>query len=462
MSGQRPADRRARLPALVPVRRSRAPAHAADARRLRPQPLAVGRQGQLDARVGARSEPVRRRLSHDRRRHGSGADGLLGMLRPAPDPAVATTSMRPPRRCRRTAPSSTRSRCACACATATGSRPRTGARSACATIPACCRATRRPVGGEPAAAPSYVDLEGRHQLDLVFATTDGQVHALRPDGSEVPGFPVSSDHRARDRPAQSGELPGPRVSRPGPARRARAAERDRRRRSVPRRPLGDRRHERERGRLRVGCAGTSPARLPAALRSALLVPAGPDAPGADAARAPALARQLVAAGAGRPRGHRPARHPDERLRRLRVRIPARRAHRARVARRGQAAAGRLRPLRPRRRATTSGTQSSCTRWAWPTCWERAGRRCTSRASSAGPAARPGCTGSGPTATDTAPARISPTGLCRCPPWTGATTSRSTSSARARARRCSARSAGSCASSPAASVGRSRCWAAMAP
>ena len=51
----------------------------------------------------------------------------------------------------------------------------------------------RLVGGEPAAAPSYVDLEGRHQLDLVFATTDGQVHALRPDGSEVPGFPVSSD-----------------------------------------------------------------------------------------------------------------------------------------------------------------------------------------------------------------------------------------------------------------------------
>lgn len=49
------------------------------------------------------------------------------------------------------------------------------------------------VGGEVAAAPSYVDLEGHHQLDLVFATGDGQVQALRPDGREVPGFPVRSD-----------------------------------------------------------------------------------------------------------------------------------------------------------------------------------------------------------------------------------------------------------------------------
>jgi hypothetical protein len=49
------------------------------------------------------------------------------------------------------------------------------------------------VGGEVAASPSWVDLEGRHQLDLVFATYDGQIHALRPDGREVPGFPVSSD-----------------------------------------------------------------------------------------------------------------------------------------------------------------------------------------------------------------------------------------------------------------------------
>jgi hypothetical protein len=46
------------------------------------------------------------------------------------------------------------------------------------------------VGGEVVSEPSYVDLEGRHQLDLVYATTDGEVNALRPDGSQVPGFPV--------------------------------------------------------------------------------------------------------------------------------------------------------------------------------------------------------------------------------------------------------------------------------
>ncbi|MBV9796956.1 MAG: S8 family serine peptidase [Solirubrobacterales bacterium] len=48
----------------------------------------------------------------------------------------------------------------------------------------------RRTGGEIAAGPSYVDLEGGHRLDLVYATADGDVNALRPDGSEVPGFPV--------------------------------------------------------------------------------------------------------------------------------------------------------------------------------------------------------------------------------------------------------------------------------
>jgi hypothetical protein len=42
-------------------------------------------------------------------------------------------------------------------------------------------------------APSYVDLQGRDQLDLVYASADGDVNALRPDGSEVPGFPVHTD-----------------------------------------------------------------------------------------------------------------------------------------------------------------------------------------------------------------------------------------------------------------------------
>lgn len=48
----------------------------------------------------------------------------------------------------------------------------------------------RHVGGEPAGGTSYVDLEGRRQLDLVVGTADGDVHVTRPDGSRVPGFPV--------------------------------------------------------------------------------------------------------------------------------------------------------------------------------------------------------------------------------------------------------------------------------
>ncbi len=59
--------------------------------------------------------------------------------------------------------------------------------------PALLRGYPRRVGGEIAAGPAYVDLEGRRQNDLVLATYDGVVHALRPDGSEVPGFPVGSD-----------------------------------------------------------------------------------------------------------------------------------------------------------------------------------------------------------------------------------------------------------------------------
>ena len=63
------------------------------------------------------------------------------------------------------------------------------------------------VGGEMGAGPSWVDLEGRHQLDLVFATYDGQVHALRPDGSELPGFPVSSDGERQIDPANPQNYP---------------------------------------------------------------------------------------------------------------------------------------------------------------------------------------------------------------------------------------------------------------
>ena len=42
-------------------------------------------------------------------------------------------------------------------------------------------------------APAYADLEGKHELDLVAASSNGDLHAYRPDGSEVPGFPVYTD-----------------------------------------------------------------------------------------------------------------------------------------------------------------------------------------------------------------------------------------------------------------------------
>jgi len=47
-------------------------------------------------------------------------------------------------------------------------------------------------GSEISGAPTYADLEGRHEQDLVFSTYDGDVHALRPNGHELPGFPVHS------------------------------------------------------------------------------------------------------------------------------------------------------------------------------------------------------------------------------------------------------------------------------
>ncbi|MGH2964635.1 MAG: S8 family serine peptidase [Solirubrobacterales bacterium] len=46
------------------------------------------------------------------------------------------------------------------------------------------------IGAEMSAAPTYADLAGKHELDLIFGTYDGTIHALRPNGSEVPGFPI--------------------------------------------------------------------------------------------------------------------------------------------------------------------------------------------------------------------------------------------------------------------------------
>jgi len=52
------------------------------------------------------------------------------------------------------------------------------------------------LGSSAEASPALADLEGRGELDVVVATSQGTVHALRPDGSRVPGWPVHTD-RAR-------------------------------------------------------------------------------------------------------------------------------------------------------------------------------------------------------------------------------------------------------------------------
>jgi hypothetical protein len=44
-----------------------------------------------------------------------------------------------------------------------------------------------------ASSPALADLNGDNRNELIFGTSDGRVHAMRPDGSELPGFPVHSD-----------------------------------------------------------------------------------------------------------------------------------------------------------------------------------------------------------------------------------------------------------------------------
>jgi hypothetical protein len=43
------------------------------------------------------------------------------------------------------------------------------------------------------ASPVFADLDGDNRNELIVATADGTVHALRPDGSEAPGWPVLGD-----------------------------------------------------------------------------------------------------------------------------------------------------------------------------------------------------------------------------------------------------------------------------
>jgi len=58
--------------------------------------------------------------------------------------------------------------------------------------------TRRPgfplyLGSSGDASPTLADVEGRGWLDTIVATSDGSVLAVRPDGTEAPGFPVHTN-----------------------------------------------------------------------------------------------------------------------------------------------------------------------------------------------------------------------------------------------------------------------------
>jgi hypothetical protein len=56
------------------------------------------------------------------------------------------------------------------------------------------------LAGDGEASPLLADLDGDDRNELVVANSDGVVHAWRPDGSELPGFPARTD----DLPRQTG------------------------------------------------------------------------------------------------------------------------------------------------------------------------------------------------------------------------------------------------------------------
>ena len=49
------------------------------------------------------------------------------------------------------------------------------------------------LGTDGASSPVLVDLDGDNRNELVVATSDGVIHAYRPDGTELPGWPVHTD-----------------------------------------------------------------------------------------------------------------------------------------------------------------------------------------------------------------------------------------------------------------------------
>src|SRR3954451_13537070 len=47
--------------------------------------------------------------------------------------------------------------------------------------------------GDGESSPVFADLDGDNRNELIFGTSDGTIHAMRPDGSELPGWPLRTD-----------------------------------------------------------------------------------------------------------------------------------------------------------------------------------------------------------------------------------------------------------------------------
>ena len=47
--------------------------------------------------------------------------------------------------------------------------------------------------GDSESSPAFADLDGDNRNELIFAGSDGFVHAMRPDGTELAGWPVRGD-----------------------------------------------------------------------------------------------------------------------------------------------------------------------------------------------------------------------------------------------------------------------------
>ena len=50
--------------------------------------------------------------------------------------------------------------------------------------------------GDGESSPAFADLDGDNRNEMIFGSSDGFVHALRPDGTELPGWPVRGDKPA--------------------------------------------------------------------------------------------------------------------------------------------------------------------------------------------------------------------------------------------------------------------------